>query len=290
MSIDNIYQLEFPLQEEIPSAEVLILRDIDVVGVGSLRRHQIEELQKTKKFILHTYERIIPDSVHGIYSAEILRTLQWLRPVQTMPGPEFNFFEEQKKTFAHLFPRTLNTLGLAAGRMMEVYLQEMEWSSWLLQDHWRYFVGFLRSKFPENKVLLELAHWEWGRAWIEVQPFEGHNLGGSVQVNPSLQIINLSTANPILSRDEGVYAFVYDEEAATVVEKRLDVYEAQILDLLHEDRKFTKQQLIEMALVSDEIDTPLSAKEWEKKFQGLCQHAILIAELHLPPTLGTEKK
>lgn len=268
-------QLEFPLGE-IPSSDVLVLRDIDVVGVGALRRHQLEVLQKTKTFILQTYEEMIPDSVHGIYSAEILRTIQWLRPVQSYRGPVFDFAEEQKKLFGRLFPRTQKNLGLAATRMLDIYLQEMEWSSWLLQDHWRYFVGFLRSKFPENKALLELAHWEWVQTWIEVQPFEEAPAeDGIIQVNPSLQIIHLSVPNPVLSRDQGVYAFVYDAKTATVVEKRLDVYEAQILDLLHEDRKYTEKQLIDMALISDEIDTQLSVEEWGKKFKSLCHHAIL---------------
>lgn len=276
MPIDKSSPLDFPLIDEIPSSEVLSLRDIDIVGVGALRRHQLEELQKTKKFILLTFEEIIPDSVHGIYSAEILRTLQWLRPIQTQKGVAFDFREEQKKLFARLFPRTEKALGVAATRMMDAYLQEMEWSSWLLQDHWRYFVGFLRSKFPENKTLLELAHWEWVHAWIEVQPFEpDFPEAGILQVNPSLQIIHLSVHNPVLSRDQGVYAFVYDDKKQTVVEKRLDVYEAQILDLLHEDRKYTEKQLIEMALMSDEIDTQINSEEWGKKFQGLCQHGII---------------
>lgn len=276
MSIDKSPQLDFPMNDEIPRSEVLVLRDLDIVGVGALRRHQLEELQKTKKFILHTFEDIIPDSVHGIYSAEILRTLQWLRPLQTQKGEAFDFREEQTKLFSRLFPRTQKSLGVAASRLTEAYLHEMQWSSWLLQDHWRYFVGFLRSKFPENKELLELAHWEWVHAWIEVQPFElGSAEAGIVQVNPSLQIIHLSGRNAVLSRDQGVYAFVYDEQNHTVVEKRLDLYEAQILDILHEDRKYTEKQLIDMALLSEEIDTQLNIQEWGKKFQGLCQHGIL---------------
>ncbi|WP_413613400.1 hypothetical protein [Bdellovibrio sp. HCB-110] len=278
MSIDNgTCQLSFPLREEIPSAETLIVRDIDVVGVGALRRHQLTELQKTKKFILHTHEEMIPESVRSIYEAELLRTLQWLRPVKTEKKDAFDFLEEQHKLFPQIFPRTHQALGFTVNKIRDMYLDEMEWSSWLLQDHWRYFVGFLRQKFPAKPELMEVAHWEWVQAWIEIQPFDlGELEKNSVIVNPSLQIVSFSQESSVLKRDKGMYAFVYSSEKATVVERPLDVYEAKIIDLLQEDRKYTPEQLVQMALLSDEITPQLSSMEWEKKYLSLCQDAILI--------------
>ncbi len=152
----------------------------------------------------------------------------------------------------------------------------MEWSSWLLQDHWRYFVGFLRQKFPERKELLELAHWEWVQAWIEIQPFEKSvSEKGRVSLNPSLQIVTLSAKNTVLNRDAGVYAFAFSETRGSVVERSLDLYEAHLIDLLQEDRKYSSLQLMQMAHISDEIDTPLSSLEWEKKFLSLRKDDII---------------
>ncbi len=271
-------QLSFPLPAEIPSEETLIVRDVDVVGVGAVRRQQLEDLKKTKKFILHTFGAQIPASVHSIYEAELLRTVQWLRPVETVPGPALNFLDEQKRLFARLFPATLKALGFTAQKIRDQYLDEMEWSSWLLQDHWRYFVGYLRQKFPERPEVMEVAHWEWVQAWMEIQPFDMQDSEkGLVSVNPSLQIVTLSQDSAVLNRDKGMYAFVYSDRKTTVVEKPLDMCEAHLIDLLHEDRKYTPTQLVEMAALSTEITPQLSSQQWQNKFLSLCDDAILKA-------------
>ncbi len=280
MSIDNgTSQLSFPLRAEIPQADTLIVRDLDVVGVGSLRRQQIQQLQTQKNFILQTHESLIASSVHSIYQAELLRTLQWLRPVRTEVGPVLKISDLLKDSFANIFPHTHAALGFTATRVRDLYLQDMEWSSWLLQDHWRYFVGYLRQKFPEKNELFELAHWEWVRAWIEVQPFESDKAEpGIVSLNPSLQVVSLTVNQPVLSRDKGLYALVYSDHKTTVTERSLDVFEAHILDLLQEDRKYTGQQVVQMAQVSDGIGTQLSAKEWEKRYLSLVNDAIILSE------------
>lgn len=280
MSIDNgTSQLSFPVRAEIPQADTLIVRDLDVVGVGSLRRRQIQQLQTQKNFILQTHESLIASSVHGIYQTELLRTLQWLRPLRTEVGPVLKINDLLKDSFANIFPLTHAALGFTATRVRDLYLQDMEWSSWLLQDHWRYFVGYLRQKFPEKNELFELAHWEWVRAWIEVQPFEGDKAEpGIVSLNPSLQVVSLTVNQPVLSRDKGLYAMVYSDQKVTVTERSLDVFEAHILDLLQEDRKYTGQQVVEMAQVSDELGSQLSGQEWEKRYLSLVNDAIILPE------------
>lgn len=280
MSIDNgTSQLSFPVRAEIPQTDTLIVRDLDVVGVGSLRRRQIQQLQTQKNFILQTHESLIASSVHGIYQTELLRTLQWLRPLRTEVGPVLKINDLLKDSFANIFPLTHAALGFTATRVRDLYLQDMEWSSWLLQDHWRYFVGYLRQKFPEKNELFELAHWEWVRAWIEVQPFEGDKAEpGIVSLNPSLQVVSLTVNQPVLSRDKGLYAMVYSDQKVTVTERSLDVFEAHILDLLQEDRKYTGQQVVEMAQVSDELGSQLSGQEWEKRYLSLVNDAIILPE------------
>ncbi|UOF02153.1 hypothetical protein [Bdellovibrio reynosensis] len=278
MSTDNeTSQLCFPLQGPIPDSEVLIVRDLDVVGVGSLRRQQIEELQKTKQFILQTYEDLISDSVLEIYRAELLRTLQWLRPLQSVIGSDLDLEEEHKKMFARIFPRTQKALGFTGNKICTAYLQEMDWSSWLLQDHWRYFVGFLRGKFPEKKEILELAHWEWEQAWLEVQPFDTEVLeSGLISTSTSLQIVTLTTNNSYLARDAGMYGLAYKKNAKNISERTLDIYEAKLLDLLHEDRKYTEDQLIEAAMISEGLPEALDKSRWQNKVQALADGGFLV--------------
>lgn len=276
MSTDNgTRQLCFPIRDEIPLAQTLILSDLDVVGVGSLRRQQIEKLCLSKKIILETHEDQIPRSVLDIYHLELLQTLQWLRPLEVVAASKVDYLELQKKLFIQIFPKTAQALGVTMAKMRDLYLQEMEWNSWLLQDHWRYFVGFLRQKFSSHQPLLELAHWEWVLAWIEIQPFSFSRENEGLHLNPSLQVVSLSVANPALGRDKGLYAFVYCEKKATVVERNLDAYDAQLLDLLQEDRKFSSAQLLAQAALSEELSPQLSSTEWEKRFLSLQQDGII---------------
>lgn len=270
--------LHFPLREPVPSDEVLILRDLEVAGVGALRRAQLEKIRQNKKLILWTYEGLIPEDVRGIYQEELLRSLHWLRPFKTENGPALDLHQEHLRMFAALFPLSKKYLGVTADKMAEDYLQEMTWSSWLLQDHWRYFAGFLRQKFPLNKELQELVQWEWVHAWLETQAFQASGLGdlGQAVVNPSLQYINLSHAHALLGRVPGLYAFVFSEQQEKIIEKSLDMYEAELLDLLMEDRKFKPVQLTEMLATTSELEPQLDLVQWQKKFHGLKDTAIIL--------------
>lgn len=271
-------QLTFPWDGVVPFADVVVLRDVDVVGVGSLRRRQLQELQKTKHLHLLTYGMQIPEDVSAIYQAEMLRTLSWLRPLKTEEGAPLDLAAEFRSLFARIFPLTQKSLGLAADRLRDEYLANMVWSSWLLQDHWRYFVGFLRQKFPGQSEILELAHWEWVRAWIETQPFSSEaSEEGVLSLNPSLQVVILSVDNSLLQRKKGLYAFVYCEDLGSIEERPLDIVEALFIDLLQEDRKYSASQLVERATLSLQGKQPLSDVELNSKLLTLIAAEIIKA-------------
>lgn len=262
----------------MPGADTLLIRDIDVVGVGALRRAQVESLQSEKQLILQTHSAFIPESVKAIYDEELLRTLQWLRPVREEVTQSFDFLHEQKIVFAKIFPRTEQLLGLAAEKVAAEYLKEMEWSSWLLQDHWRYFSGFVRQKFPNNIELRELVHWEWVLAWLEIQPFSSiyKEDVGTVVLNPSLQLVKLAQDHSTLQKSAGLYAFVYDPMETRIMEKRLDLHEAALLDLFSEDRKYTAEQLVDAAMLTENLLSTLSRSEWQQKVDSLIAGHLLI--------------
>ncbi len=278
MSENNeINQIAFPWNGVLPGAETVLLRDIEVVGVGGKRRQQIETLQKAKNIILQTHETQIPDGVRAIYDEELLRTLQWLRPVKTQVVEDLNLHLEQQKIFSKVFPLTEKALGFSATKVRDNYLQEMEWSSWLLQDHWRYFVGFLRQRFPQQKQIVDLAYWEWVHAWLEMQPFDLNikSEPGIVVLNPTLQIVPLLEHNAVLGKEQGMYSFVFSPKENRVIEKPLVATEALLLDLLQEDRKYSQSQLVDMALLSEDINAQLSKADWEKTVDAMLAAEIL---------------
>lgn len=86
----------------------------------------------------------------------------------------------------------------------------------------------------------------------------------------------ISIASDVLSRDKGLYCFVYSPKKNTVVQKRLDPYEAHLVDLLSEDMLCTKSQLLELA-VSFEFRPSLSREEWQNRFQTLLEHDIILS-------------
>ena len=270
--------LRFPLVEPLPVDDVLILRDLEVAGVGALRRAQLEKIKDHKKLILWTYEDLIPTDVRAIYQEELLRSLHWLRPFKTEKGPALDLHAEHLRTFEALFPHSKKYLGFTSDKMVEDYLQEMTWSSWLLQDHWRYFAGFLRQKFPTNQVIQELVQWEWAHAWLETQGFQATGLGdvGQAVLNPSLQYVNLEHAHLILGKAEGVHAFVFSEHQQSIVELHLDIYQAELLDLIMEDRKFNPAQLIDMLVATSEVEPKLDKKQWQDKLEELKSSDIIL--------------
>lgn len=272
-------QLKFPLDFKTPLSQELVLRDLDVVGVGSLRRFQIEELLKNHHVVLRTHENFVPQSVFAIYQEELLHTLQWLRPQRQDSCEHFDFLDEQRQLFTRLFPKTIQTLGVAATKIRDAYLKEMEWSSWLLQDHWRYFPGFLRQKFSQNKDLFEVTHWEWVQAWLEVQPFSLPFADpGTLVLNPSLQIVSLTSDKDLLNRSQGIYAVIYQENQHKIIDRKLEACEAHLFDLLSEDRKYTFSQLIEMACLNDSLGITFSSEKWALKLSSLCADGFILGD------------
>lgn len=265
----------------MPSSETIAIRDVDVIGVGSKRRRQLEDLQQVKGIILKTHEHIIPESVRLIYEEELFRTLQWLRPLKVEKAEGFDLVSEQKKLFSQIFPRTEAALGFTAQKVCDTYLQEMEWSSWLLQDHWRYFVGYLRQRFPQHKQLVDVAYWEWVSAWLEMQPFDIRPSAedGILSANPSLQIVPVLEDNQTLQREKGMYAFVYSSAQNAVMETKLSPEEALLIDLLQEDRKYTEAQLIEQALLSEELPQPLTQDQWAASLAKLKGQSIILVKV-----------
>ena len=76
-----------------------------------------------------------------------------------------------------------------------------------------------------------------------------------------------------------MYAFVYCSSQNTVLETRLSPEEALLIDLLQEDRKYTEAQLIEQAMLSEEISQQLPQDQWMATLANLKDHSILLIKI-----------
>ncbi len=294
--INETRQIIFPWDgdlKKIQDAESIALRDFDVVGLGARRRHQIEKLQKKKPILFLTHQAQIPQEAQLNYQEELLRTLQWLRPQQTKEGLQVDLALEHKKTFSQIFPMTEQMLGVHSNRVRDSYIDEMIWNSWMLQDYWRYFVGFIRQRFPQNKSLFELAHWEWAHVWIDSLEYDLNKKSFEkpgemwMQLNPTLQILALSSDQPSINQEQGLYAIAYSPRQERLVEKKLDVFCALLIDFLHEDQNFTFNQLIELAgsstLSRDLVKTEQVLEKndvqtaWSKILEAMMKDEIITA-------------
>jgi hypothetical protein len=286
-------QIEFPWSGELDSlesCEFVTLRDIEVVGVGIRRRHRILKLHQIKKICLVTHQMQIPIEIREIYQHELLETLQWLQPEKVEVDGKIDIPVELNKAFHRIFPQTEKMLGALAGRICDAYMKELNWTTMHLEDHWCYFVGFLRQRFPQNRKMLEVAHWEWSQAWIDflgASKTEENSLtsneGNKSQIiilNPTLQIAALTSDNEILQKQKGLYAIFYNYATDTNVSLKLVETSAVLIDLLQDDFRFTEEQLCEAAAGNFNLLLGLTTEQWKEIIEMMKSEGIFIIESH----------
>lgn len=175
------------------------------------------------------------------------------------------------------FPKTLKLLGPRAQDIRQLYIDEMGFSEGDIEsgEDLRYFAGFIRQNFRDEARLIEVAQWESIQLLLRDQDlsYRVNADAGTVILNPSYQVVILNSANPELARDQGLYIFVRNF-SGKVIEHRLDSFEALLIDLVTEDRKYTPDQLL--ATIDEEREVPLpSTEERQKKFKSLIDADIL---------------
>jgi len=180
-------------------------------------------------------------------------------------------------SFQRFFPLTIHLLGAGSSGICRDYLSEMELPKISEAADLRYFAGFVRQRFLENKNLTIVAQWEWIQAWLTNTDFSFSSRSdeGCVEIHPSLQILRVPERNETLQRDQGLYGFIFNEQQNKVIEVSLDLLQAQIIDLLSEDRKFRPEQLIAMAMESAPTSPVATLEEWQKRYFSLEKSGIL---------------
>jgi len=238
------------------------LKDYEVLGIGALRRAEVESAPEKIKLLLHP--DLVPSSRREIYQQLLTDTCQWLQPSaiteEKIFAPAEDFvYHLLLAEFKKIFPRTVVRLGEGVEILLRNYLAEFPWQGPLLTDHLRYVPLFLRQQF-QDPGLNSLALKEWLWSYLQFADFgRVATEAGRVTVNPSLQTLHTEIEVAEVDLSPGLYIYYYEETGRRVHEYRLDLVDAAVVETLQEDRKYTLDQLVEHLLLMDLATKPSQA-------------------------------
>ncbi len=249
------------------------LKDYDVLGVAACRREYLLADNNTKILLTHSY--LIPETHRIVYEAILEETLLWLKPQEVRQGNSDDFLQVLLEDFRREFPKTSSYLKLDLTEVMRSYLSEFPWQGPLLSGHFRYFPIFLKRTVHDSDLYL-IAQKEWFWSYLSFADFglPSHEQG-RILLNPSLQSLYCTSKVEEVELTPGLTFFYYDYSLQRVREYKGDPWDAIVVDLLHEDRKYSLDQLIEQALMM-KLEVSLSRQEWLKKFFYLKSEGILL--------------
>lgn len=260
------------------SSEPRQLKDYEVLGVGASRRARL--LQDREPSLLQIHPDLVAPSARGLYEAVLEDTLAWLKPSSlqevkiSQPVEDFLYPLLEKELKKEL-PLVAQVLKSELKPVLVSYLREFPWQGPLLTEHFRYFPIFVKKKFSDSRLYL-LAQGEWLSAYLSFADFGlPAQEEARVLLNPSLQTLYVPFELAELSLTSGLYVYYYDSVHHRVRRYKLDIYEAALVDLLGEDRKFTRDPLLDQALCM-ELGGSLSREAWLKKLSYLSELGIIL--------------
>jgi hypothetical protein len=254
----KLKNLCFPIERFKVPDETVILRDFEILGVGSLRKCQLDRLRSKGALVLETYPHIVPLGYELQYEEELAILEAWLEPLSLQVGTATLFEIEARALFFRIFPLFSRVFRDHIEQFLADYFLDAPRSSLLLQDFWCYFIGFVRLK-KVDLVYVELANWEWTAVWLEARADHKYSGDpGQLIRSPHAEVVHLSKDNPYLDRRAGSYLFYFDRAKCKIEKVVLEPLIAIIFDLLEEERKFSIQGLQEQVeLRGAELDFDL---------------------------------
>ena len=175
-----------------------------------------------------------------------------------------------------IFPKTIELLDEARTPHLKEQFQITAKKDLLVladRDQSRWFPVFLKMQGVVQKIL-EVAEFEYIRHLVRQS--ECHKLvieEGLIKMNPTIQFVELHYDQPKLGRKTGLYCF-YKKDSG-FFEFQIGLYQAIIFDLLQEERKYSIQQLVEMAAMVKHFPVK-STDEWMMEVQQMIQMGLLI--------------
>ncbi len=179
-----------------------------------------------------------------------------------------------QKELSRIFPQTLESL-----RVQKMESVVTDFNRFCVDDlnHSRdvsgWFPVFLKAHgyAPE---LTEICHYEWLKfSCLSMDWGETKLDQGQLGLAPGVQFINLEKAAKRLSHQPGpVVIFAKNGQAQA---RSLLASEALCLDVLSEDRKFNKTQLVDFLKMEGKNVPSLQKTDWDKVVQQLIEEKIL---------------
>jgi hypothetical protein len=276
LALERFQPVEFKIMAH--SQEARQLKDYEILGIGASCREQI--LKAPGPFVLQLHPDLVPEDQKETYDLILAETLQWLKPasvqeVRLEKSSDEVIFKLMTEALKKEFPQTVQFLKSGAQEALQNYLQEFPWQGPLLAAHFRYFPVFLKRRFQDSRLYL-IAQQEWLWSYLSFADF-GFPVQeqGRIICNPSLQSLYMSSEIAELKKTQGLYILYYDYRENKVREHKLDVYEAAVVDMLQEDRKFTLDQLLDQLQMMD-LEGSLTKEQWLKKFSSLVGEGIIL--------------
>jgi len=276
LALERFQPVEFKIMAQ--SKEARQLKDYEILGVGASCREHI--LKDPGPFVLQLHPDLVPEAQKQTYDLILAETLRWLKPqsvqeVHLDTSSDEIIFSLMAETLKKEFPQTVQYLKSSYLGALRNYLQEFPWQGPLLAAHFRYFPVFLKRQFQDSRLYL-IAQQEWLWSYLSFADF-GFPVQeqGRVFSNPSLQSLYINSEISEIQKTQGLYILYYDYSENKVREHKLDVYEAAVVDMLQEDRKFTLDQLLDQVQLM-ELGGPLSKEQWLKKFSSLVREGIIL--------------
>ena len=260
------------------SHKVSSVKDYEVLGVGASRREEL--LKKAPIPLLLTHPGLVPPEQFALYQALLQETLAWLKPSevrpQVPPQAAADFIVELLLADLKMhFPQTSSYLKGGLRELIKDYLKEMPWQGPLVSAHLRYFPIFLKRKFQDARLYL-IAQREWLWSYLSFADFGfPPPEAGRIFVNPSLQSLYTEEDISEVQLTSGLSVFYYDYAQFKICEYKMDVWDAALVDVLQEDRKFNQAQLLEQVGMM-ELESPLARTEWEKKLSCLISAGMIL--------------
>jgi hypothetical protein len=149
-------------------------------------------------------------------------------------------------------------------------------SSW---SHW--FPAYLKIQKVKNS-LLEIAEFEYLIHLVSSQDFGSTKLDkGQVQLKPGVQFVFLSQHHRKLNKTPGLYCIFKSSTVGATANLAssylLNTFHAQLIDALHEPRKYNRSQLIDAVLEDHAVILKEEVREGVlKSYQELFDLGILV--------------
>lgn len=175
-----------------------------------------------------------------------------------------------------VFPRTVELLherrlSYLKDQFRKALLEDLMIAS--SSDHPRWFPVFLKFQGIRREIL-EVAEYEYLTHFVEkIDLGKRKQDQGEIQLNPSVQFVELHYDQPKLGKRSGLYCFFKAREKFN--EFKLEITQALIADLLQEGRKYSKSQLAEMAKLHA-MGSHRSVGDWLETIEEMISLGILV--------------